>query len=73
VEALQDAGIFNADAVGATEKALSVKQVRVCLVALSGRPDDTIKRLHFKDVRALSELLGPLFAELAAGDAPSSS
>ena len=44
---------------------LGVKQLRPLLAAFTGIPDATLKRIHFKDVNALAEKLGPLLEGLA--------
>ena len=44
---------------------LSVRHIRPLLVAFTGIPDDTIRRIHFRDVNGLAEKLAPLLEGLA--------
>ena len=44
---------------------LSVRHIRPLLVAFTGIPDETIRRIHFRDVNGLAEKLAPLLEGLA--------
>lgn len=55
------------EGLGMTEgKAPTLKQTRGLIEALAGLPDGSLKKLHHKDLTALSEISGP-FLEGAMG------
>ncbi len=62
LEAVMDA----MEAVGVKDDAqgLTIRQLRPMIAALTGLPDESLKRLHYKDVMALSEAIAPLLEGL---------
>jgi len=63
LERIEEAGL-NFDP-GKPDKGLTIRQLRPIIAALSGLPDDRLKRMHVKDVLALSELMAPLLDGLS--------